>query len=132
MRSSGSHEHHDSYPGKLGRTMSAITETVSSVIGLLVEGEWDALSKITPDSALSTGDMSSALGLYGRTLVMPPPESFSHLDSVEVHGGLRPTLNIRFRLWTLEEGRSDLELDLTLIQVADGLWSARIDDLHVP
>jgi len=35
-------------------------------------------------------------------------------------------------MWTVEEGRSDLQLVLTLKEVADGLWDAEVDDLLVP
>jgi hypothetical protein len=35
-------------------------------------------------------------------------------------------------LWTLEEDRSDLEIELTLREMAEGLFVAEIDNLHVP
>jgi hypothetical protein len=34
-------------------------------------------------------------------------------------------------LYTAEEGRSDLGLELRLTEVAGGLWTVQIDNIHV-
>lgn len=54
------------------------------------------------------------------------------LDAIEVEGASQRTLDVRIPMWTVEEGRSDLQLVLTLKEVADGLWDAEVDDLLVP
>ena len=112
--------------------MNAVTEVVRSLLALLVAGEWTGLDRMTTGSRLSADDVRSGVAAYGRTLVMPPKETFDELDVVEVSGAIQRTVNVRVPFWTVEEGRSDLELVLTLSEVADGLWSVHVDDLLVP
>jgi hypothetical protein len=53
------------------------------------------------------------------------------LELVEVPGdGCRRVAAV-MSLWTIEEGRSDLTLELLLTEVAPGLWSVQIDNVHV-
>jgi len=112
--------------------MNAVVEAVRSLLGLLVAGDWTGLERITSGSGLPIADVRAAVAEYGRTLVMPPVEALNDLDAVEVGTTVQQTLSIRVPLWTQEEGRSDLELNLTVSEVDDGLWSVRVDDLLVP
>jgi hypothetical protein len=113
-------------------SMSAIREVVRTIVAAIVGGDWSALERVTSGSRLSAEDVKLSIAEYGRTLVVPPLESFDDLDAVEVTGSGGRTVTIRFPLWTREEGRSDLELTLTATEVGPALWSARIDDLLVP
>lgn len=99
---------------------------------MLVDGEWTGLARMTSGSRLSIEDLRGGVADYGRTLAMPPEETFHELDMVEVEAAVQRTVNVRVPLWTLEEGRSDLELALTMLEIADGLWSVHVDDLLVP
>jgi hypothetical protein len=87
---------------------------------------------VVSGSSLSVDDIRTVVADYGRTLTIPPPGAFDRLDVVEVAATPHRTVSVRFPLWTLEEGRSDLELVLTVTEVADGLWHAHVDDLLVP
>ena len=110
---------------------TAVVE-VRSIVGMLVAGEWALLDRLTPGSAVSAAELRSAVIDYGQTLVMPPAAALAQLDAIEVEGASQRTLDVRIPLWTVEEGRSDLQLVLTLKEVADGLWDAEVDDLLVP
>lgn len=112
--------------------MTPLAEVVKSLVGLLVAGEWPELGRLVPGSRLSIEDMRVAVADYGRTLAMPPQETFDKLDVVDIAATSQQTVSVRFPLWTVEEGRSDLELVLTITEVADGLWRACVDDLLVP
>ena len=90
--------------------MNTLPETTRSVVGLIVEGEWAGLQQLTAGSLLSAEDIRRVPAEYGRTQVMPPAESFMNLHVIEVKAALPRTANVRVPLWTLEEGRSDLEL----------------------
>ena len=65
------------------------------------------------------------------------PGTFTHvplhfsdaMDAVRTQGG---NWHIRCPLWTLEAGRSDLELQVTAREVFDGIWEIEIDDVLVP
>ena len=112
--------------------MTPVAEVVKSLVGLLVTGEWPELGRMVSGSRLSIDDMRLAVAHYGRTLTMPPREAFDRLDVVDVVATPQRTVSVRFPLWTLEEGCSDLELVLTVTEGADGLWHARVDDVLVP
>ncbi len=63
---------------------------------------------------------------------MPSEASLQKLDVVEVKGAVPRRWGVRVDLWTAEEGRSDLTLELTLVEGDGGGEPAvEIDDLHV-
>jgi hypothetical protein len=111
--------------------MKPVVESVRSAVALLVAGEWVTLERLTSGRRLSASELERAVTEYGRTLSPLPESAFDELDIIEVDSGLVRTLSVRVPLWTLEEGRSDLELDLTLRELMDGIYELEIDDLHV-
>jgi hypothetical protein len=52
------------------------------------------------------------------------------LDIVRIAGSVPPAWSVRANLWTKEEGRSDLTLELTIRQVENS-YEVELDDLHV-
>lgn len=107
-----------------------IVSTVRRVVGWLVAGDYSALEKYTSATRLSAQDIHNAVELYGRKLVMPADDGFEELDVVEVTGALPRTWSVRYDLWT-EEGRSDLSLELSLVEMDDKKLATEIDDIHV-
>ena len=61
---------------------------------------------------------------------MPPPDALTNLDVIEVEDSVPKQWSVRADLWTKEEGRSDLTLELTLLSDGGGLV-AEIDNIHV-
>lgn len=112
--------------------MKCIGDVMRAIVAAMVAGDWSALERVAPGSRLSPDDIKQAVEAYGRTLVLPPPDSFDQLDAVEVTDSAPRAVSIDFPLWTSEEGRSDLELRLTATEVEPGSWSARIDGVLVP
>jgi len=53
------------------------------------------------------------------------------IDAVQVTAASQPTISAQVAMWTAQEGRSDLTLQLTLTLADHGHWTATIDDLHV-
>ena len=70
----------------------------------------------------------AALAQYGRTFVFAPDDLEEYLDIVETGDGM---LDVRAPLWTVEEGRSDLELRLSAHELINGIWKLRVDDILV-
>jgi len=71
---------------------------------------------------------------YGRhgsvDLVMPPgPPSQWQVESTDVAG--KRGMHVVVPMWTRQEGRSDLSLELELHDAGSGEWAAAILDLHV-
>jgi hypothetical protein len=69
-------------------------------------------------------------GAYGAVHLVVPPGSPSEwpIDAVDVVDG---TKHVEVGMWTREEGRSDLTLEIELRETGSGAWEARILDLHV-
>jgi hypothetical protein len=110
---------------------SSVVDAVKLSIGLLVESKYDELEAVTNRERLSSEQIESAIVEYGRQLIPPPIGAYSeHIDSVQVVGALVPTWSIRMPLWTKEEGRSDLTVELTIAQEADA-YRIELDGIHV-
>ena len=110
----------------------AAATLLKQVIAWLVVGNFNAIASETNSTRLSAEQMEQAIRTYGRTLVAPPSSSFEKLDSIRVTAASEPTWSVRFDLWTLEEGRSDLSLECTLsIRPDDASATIEIDGIHV-
>jgi len=107
-----------------------LSEPLRRVVGLLVAGRYDELARLTSQTRLPAEEIGEAVRQYGRTLTAPPPGAYDHLDVVEVQGGQEPVWSVRMRLWTKEEGESDLSVEVTIAEKADRLTIV-LDDIHV-
>jgi hypothetical protein len=104
----------------------AVGELVSLISKRLFE---EAVQKCSL-SRLTATDIKSVIDNYGRTLKCPPVCADQLYDIVEVHGRSNHTWSVRAPLWTNEEGRSDLTLDLT-IYIISNVVNIEFDDLRV-
>lgn len=105
---------------------------ISEAVSALVHHDSDRLGELVRDG----GDIymwTRDYGNYGKVdLVLPPGQPADwHIDAVPVTAAARPTVSVQVPMWTRQEGRSDLTLELVLELASDDRWSARIDDLHV-
>jgi hypothetical protein len=99
----------------------------------LVSGNYTAMVQRSAGVRLTADQIEWAVNQYGRTLVMPPDEAFTHLEVIEVGRQYteHPTWSVCFDLWTKEEGRSDLTLECTMVFDGKDQVSVEIDDIHV-
>jgi hypothetical protein len=87
---------------------------------------------MTGNQRLTADDIRKAIERYGRTIVMPSAEQMTTDITVsKVATAKRPTLAATFPLWTLEEGRSDLSVEITIIETWPGLHDLEIDNIRV-
>ncbi|MBC6445671.1 DUF7668 domain-containing protein [Actinokineospora xionganensis] len=100
-------------------------------VGLLVEPSHDTLERMTQGKRLTAEMMTTALRDYGRTFVRPPAAAYADLDAYEGTRDGKRVYKVDFPLWTAEEGRSDLELRATLVEVMSGVYGVEIDDILV-
>jgi hypothetical protein len=75
--------------------------------------------------------MARATQEYPGRLVMPPDQSIPEVDVVEIAGASPSAWSVNIPLWTAEEGRSDLTLQVTMRDSAEDLLDVEIDDIHV-
>jgi hypothetical protein len=95
----------------------------------VVDRDDERLAAIAPD----TGDLyrwTLDYGSHGVVEVVMPPGSPQDWDTdwTELYDG---GIHVAVGMWTRQEGRSDLTLELRLDRDADGRWQPRILDLHV-
>jgi hypothetical protein len=102
-----------------------VLDTVNQILQLLVNCDYDAIEKVSNGVRLSATEIKQAVDQYGRSLEMPPEDS--ELDIVEIEGG--KGWSVRCDLWTKEEGRSDLTLELTIVN--ENNFRVEVDDIHV-
>ena len=104
---------------------------VREIVALLARGEYGAIERRTGGRRLSADELRTAVREYGRRIVAPPPEAGPSLVVVALSGPRPPPWSVDVTLWTAEEGRSDLTLQLTVREAPGGGHDVEVDDLHV-
>lgn len=111
--------------------MSQLLESaVRQVVNHLAHGKYREAVEGCDASRLTAEELREVVLDYGRTLSVPPADAYTELDAIRIRGSSPQAWSVRAPLWTWEEGRSDLTLELTV--VLDGNRSSiELDDLHV-
>ena len=107
-----------------------LLSTVRTLVEQLAKGDYDRLISGCVQSRLASEDLRQVIQSYGRKLVAPPINAYQQLDAVQIKGADVPSWSVRVPVWTEEEGRSDLTLELTIALSSEGL-RVELDDLHV-
>ena len=107
-----------------------LRQPVRQFIEHLVAGKYAELETLTHGQRLNAQEMAKAISDYGRQLVLPPDDAFGLMDVVEVRDSQPRQWSVTMPLWTHEEGRSDLSIEVTLIKVEKG-FRIELDDIHV-
>jgi hypothetical protein len=102
---------------------------VARVMTLLADQDYYALELLTRGHQLSAKDIETAITTYGRTLVPPPEVVYSLMDVVRVEVA-EDRWAIAIPVWTIEEGRSDLSVELT-IEFSNGAPEVSLEGIHV-
>jgi hypothetical protein len=111
--------------------VTAVEVAVGTVVDLLVRGEYEAVERITEGDRMSAEEIGEAISEYGRTLVRPDPVEWWPLVVVTPVTVERGKLHVAAPLWTAEEGRSDLTLELWLTEFAPELYRPTLLTIHV-
>jgi hypothetical protein len=102
---------------------------VEEAVRAVVDHDDERLALLAPD----VDDLYLWTRAYGSQgvveLVMPPGTAGDwDIDSTDLHDGGK---HVAVGLWTRQEGRSDLTLEVDLHCDDHGRWRPRIRDLHV-
>jgi hypothetical protein len=100
------------------------------MVVIIAQGNYEMLIQRCAKSRLTSEDVQSAIREYGRKIIEPPVNAYQSLDVVPIRNAAVPTWSVRVPLWTEEEGRSDLTLEMT-ISLAHDHPVIELDDLHV-
>jgi len=107
-----------------------LTTSVRQIVALLATKDYDQIMCLTGGQRLDAIAIESAIRGYGKTVVLPPDSAFDDLNIVRVQNAHPPRWSVRMGLWTAEEGRSDLSVELTVIECESG-YVIELDDIHV-
>lgn len=105
--------------------------TVRRVVTMLAQGDYGALERLTKGDRLTAAEIAEGVRECGGKLIPPPDEAFDRLDVVEVEGAQPREWDVNVPLWTAEEGKSDLTLELTLRENREEIYDVEIDNIHV-
>jgi hypothetical protein len=109
---------------------NSIRTTVRKVLSLISDGQYGCALQMCSISRLTEQDLRGVIRDYGFSFAQPSEDTDQYLDIVAVDGSAIPTWSVRASLWTLEEGRSDLTLELTVSDGPAGV-AIELDDLRV-
>ncbi len=108
-----------------------ISRATSLVVQMLVKRDYLSIEKLSAGNRLSATEIANVVKEYGRTLVLPPEESYTNIDAIQIENEVPSSWSVRFHLWTKEEGQSDLSIILTLTDATDDLIMVAVDDILV-
>ena len=108
-----------------------IQKTARRLVTMLAAHDFAGLESWSKGVRLTQSEMEAAIREYGRTLVVPPDRTIPELDVVKVTKADPERWSVDIPLWTTEEGRSDLTLEVTMIGSGRELMDVEIDDIHV-
>jgi hypothetical protein len=109
----------------------AWNRTVREIMTMLAKRDYHALQSHTRGVRLSAEQIESAIRQYGRTIAPYPDSAAPQLDGIQIALASTPTWSVRAPVFTVEEGRSDLTLELTVRDRPDGGCEVEIDGIHV-
>jgi hypothetical protein len=108
-----------------------LNQTLNRVGQLLVGGMYDEIAQLTNNQHLTSEELREAVLKYGRHQISPPEAEWKPRSLVELERTAPQAWSVYVALWTLEEGRSDLTLELTLRDSDDDIYRVEVDNLHV-
>jgi len=106
-----------------------IEPTVRHIYSLLQSQQYDAVEKLTNGIRLSAADIEEAISEYGYRLA-PYPDSVE-LDIVEVTGSMPREWSVVAPIFTVEEGLSDLSIELSVVENGQEIYRSELDNIRV-
>jgi hypothetical protein len=111
--------------------VTPLETAIQAIVDLLIRREFQAIEKLSDGRRLSAAELEAAVSSYGCTLCAPPKGWIAAIDIVPIDGRDPAKFFAAVPLWTEEEGRSDLTLELRLTESAPGAYETEVLDLHV-
>lgn len=107
--------------------------TLLLVMGMFVEGKYAELAKLLNEEGITADAIREAADDYPYRLIMPPDVPFA--DLVHFTGQMRNRTDrawaVDAKVWTQEEGVSDLVLMMEFIDSPGEYYGVLVEDFHV-
>jgi hypothetical protein len=105
--------------------------TLKKLVADLVSGDHSMLEQDGRSGRLDAKQIEGAILRYKCHLIDPPISAYDDLEAFYIKGSVPPAWAVDIDLWTIEEGRSDLTLSVTISEENPNVIRIEIDDLHV-
>ncbi len=105
--------------------------TIKNIINLLVSKEYQKLEELSKGIRLNQYEIKQSITDYSDELIFPLSDDLKNIDVIEIIDSNPQSWSVRYDLWTKKEGRSDLSLEVTLIDNNEKLLNIEIDNIHV-
>jgi hypothetical protein len=110
-----------------------IAEKLKILVELLIQNKFEEVSEKYPSEYnLTNEEIRDSIESYGCKLVTPSEEEIRNFDAVEVENNSPSLWDVRFALWTIEEGKSDLTIVLDVEETPENDYVIGIRDILVP
>jgi hypothetical protein len=110
-----------------------IAEKLKTLVELLTQNKLEEVSEKYPSEYnLTAEEIRDSIESYGCKLVTPTDEELRNFDDVEVENNSPKLWDVRLALWTIEEGKSDLNIVLDVEQTSEKDYVIRLRDILVP
>ena len=106
-----------------------LISVLKDLVHQLVIGNYVGLEVDGRAGRLTAGELKQTIIEYGRVLIELPDGAFEVARAYPIQGR-ESCWTVDLDLWTVEEGKSDLTLSVT-VQITPNGVLAEIDDLHV-
>ena len=106
-----------------------VIEAVWHTVARLAGGA--TIETVSPRSRIAQADYERTLEDYGRTLVVPPAEAYAGIEPTLTDPPEEGVWMVDAPFWTVEEGCSDLSIEVTVARGRHGV-DVMIDDVRVP
>jgi hypothetical protein len=106
-----------------------IENTVKKLYEFLLNQEYQHVELLTAGVRLNAKEIEESIKGYGRKLA-PYPEKVE-IDAIEIFGTEEKAWSVVAPVYTMEEGFSDLSIELTLIEKSEDYIKVELDNIHV-
>ena len=96
-----------------------LAAVVRRIVNTISDGDFENVIAQCSTSRLSADDLQSVFKDYGRSFIRPPENAYENLDAVAIQNATTATWSVRAPLWSQEEGRSDLTVELTICDTGE-------------
>ena len=105
-----------------------VKKLIQKLVAELAKGNYSIIKEPPFQSRCNPEDIARVIEDYGRTITNLPNEAFNFYKAIPVKGE-KSKYALDVDLWTKEQGRSDLTLQLTVSDQENLV--IEVDDLHI-
>lgn len=109
--------------------LQEIEATSRKILVMLANRRYEKIDSVTGGIRLTGNEIKNIIDSYGVDVTLPPDGGSLDLDIVELYGDSPKRYSVLFNVWTAQEGKSDLSVELSFIFGKE--MSVEIDNVHV-